>query len=652
MSKNSIIHLDFETYSECHLKNQGMWRYAEHPTTEAICFAYQVDEGPLKLWTPNHPIPKAFQRPYGQVWGWNVAFEAAIWERIMVRQWGFPAILRSKWRDTMALAAYFGFPLDLDRAAFVAGKSQKNPRGIELIKQLCGPIKPTKTFPFDRRTPETHPELFEEFYQYCKDDVAAEHDVHLSLPRQELPELEQRLWYENFLSGRRGVTIDVPLVQALQYIRDYQVDSLDEEICGITNGISATQPTALGDWINRIHGIDMPDMTKESVTEYIAREDTPDEVRRVLEIRQEIGKTSVKKLDKFMECLCDDGTVKGALIYYGAGTGRFAGRLFQLHNLPRGSFKVSDDMCDAVIDDPDEAFDLLFDRPMDAISTLIRPCLIAEDGTWFYDADYSAIEARGTAWVAGQESMLLAFRKRTPIYEAMAAKIFDIPIEQVQFFERFVGKQAVLGLGYQMGWLKFYNTCLDYGQDIGHDLAKHAVKVYRGENEHIVNFWYTINDACMTAIRNTGKVFVVQTRYCAIRIVSTGKYMFIQLPSGRTLTYLVPRISVVTKDWGDIEQIQYRGLDEKNQWRWIDLYGGKLTENIVQAVARDVMRDGIFRVIDAGFEFKLSVHDQILCQSKKSGRLDEYVGLMTTVPDWANGFPIAAEGKECLRFSK
>jgi DNA polymerase len=631
------ISIDFETYSECPIKKTGSWRYAEDPSTKVLCMAYKVANGATEIWTPGQPIPDPFLCPEVEVWGWNVAFEIGIWENICVPLLGFPEIPLNQWRDTMALAAYFGLPLDLEQAAAVVGTQPKDARGKKLITLLC---QPSKTVPTQ--------ELYEELYEYCKQDVRAETSVRDFCPRQELPELEQRLWYETLIANRRGVRLDNQLVAGLTSIRDATTETLSKEILSLTDGISASQVEVLRRWVNKFLDEPLEDLTAGTVKDTLALSNLHTQARLALEIRQAIAKTSVKKLDSFKACQCEDDTVKGAVVYYGAGTGRFAGRLFQLHNFPRGSFPVIEDYVDLVKDSPDW-FDTFFDKPMDAISTMIRPCLVPHIGYTMYDADYAAIEARGTAWVCGQESMLRNFRSKEPIYELMAVDIFNKPLESITFKERFVGKQAVLGLGYQMGANKFLETCINYGQDIGIDLATTAVEVYREKNFKIVNFWRFLNDTVMEAIEAPGTVR--QIGPC--KVASTGKFMFIQLPSGRSITYCMPRTAMVKKEWGRIPQIQYMGLHSKtNQWTWIDLYGGKLLENIVQAVARDVMREGIFSIVDAGFEFLLSVHDQILAQAEEPGRLKEFINLITHVPSWANGFPLAAEGKQCLRFSK
>lgn len=640
------ISIDFETYSECDLRKSGGWRYSEDPTTEILCLAYKVDDEETCLWVPGDPIPGVFYDDSVEIWAWNAQFEIAIWENVAVKS-GFPPIALDQWRDTMAISAYFGYPLDLGRASRSVGAAVKDRRGKQLITLLCKPCKPTKAFPHTRRTVDTHPELFNELYSYCIDDVEAEVSVHMFLPRQRLPDNEQWLWGINMRANRHGIHLDLDLIDSLLALRNRVFTELSDEIFSITGGISATQVQALREWMAG-QGIELDDLKAKTVKDTLLyRADLPDNVRRALEIRQALSMTSVKKLDSFINCVCQDGTVKGALVYYGAGTGRFAGRLFQLHNLPRGNFPVVEDYAQLAKSGADE-LEALFDSPIQFVSTMIRPCLVAPPDRVMYDADYSAIEGRGTAWIAGDSIMLNEFRSGEDVYKIMATSIFNIPVKSVGWFERFVGKQAILGLGYQMGWPKFQATCESYGQPIDDELAQHTVDVYRDKYHRIRNFWYQANDTFMMAIRNPNRVYALG----ACRIASNGRYLFAQLPSGRTITYPMPRISVVEKDWGPTEQVQYMGINSRiNKWTWIDLYGGKITENLVQGIARDLMAVGMRNVIDAGFNFLLTVHDQILADGEP-GRLEEYIELMTAPPDWASDFPLRAEGKECLRFSK
>lgn len=469
--------------------------------------------------------------------------------------------------------------------------------------------------------------------------------------------MEQRLWEENVKSSFLGIQVDFELVDNLLAIRNYHFAELTKKFLDLSSGVKPTQVQVFRELLALDYGVWLDNLQAKTLEDTLKEGGLHPDAAEMLTIRQSLSKVATKKLDKFGVCACADRKLRGMLVYYGAGTGRFAGRLVQLHNLARGSFKVKDHMIDLILEtggDP-AAFEMMFDNVVDAISTFIRPCITASPGKVMYDADYSAIEARGTAWLAGQQDMLNDFIAGRDVYKVMATRIFGVKYSDIDeethegWFMRWVGKNAILGLGYQMGALKFEATCEKYGQPIDSDLAQRTVDIYRNTNHRIRQLWYSADDCFKNCIRHPNQVYTLGP----VSMAFNGRYVFVRLPSGRTITYITPRITTVEKDWGPTQVIQYKGIDSKTrQWVWIELYGGKIVENIVQAIARDLMAHGIFNVIDAGFSFLLSVHDQILCEHPEEGRLDEYLDLMTEVPAWAKGFPLAAEGKECRRFSK
>jgi len=659
------ITIDFETYGEVDLMKVGAFRYAEDLGTYPLCLAYSVTqngnragEEEFLLWTPDHPIPSVFCGHTGALRGWNVTFEAAIWEFLMVPRYGFPPMRRTQWRDTMAIASYFGFPKSLEQAAAVVGTEPKDKRGRQLIGLLCKPCKPSKNFPYTRRTPANSPELFDELYEYCLQDVRAETSVYNAMPKKELPPQEQRIWYENLEAGFRGVKVDLEFVNKLKDLRDAKNDVLVKEFLEITDGVTPTQLVATRDFLVEKFGLDLPNLQAETIQSALASDTLEDTPRRVLEIRDSISKVAVKKLDAMVRCASpEDDCIRGMLVYYGAGTGRFAGQLVQLQNLARGSFKVKDEDIQFVYDvDSPQGVDLLYGDTHDFISTMIRPCLIPHDGKYFYDADYSAIEARGVAWLAGQEDMLKNFRKGRDVYKVEASRIYGVPYESIDektqegWLQRWVGKTAVLGLGYQMGPDRFMGTCHDYGQKhITLAFSKQVVAAYREANYKIKELWYQAFDVFKFAIQHRNKIVSLGP----VKVSSNGRYLFAKLPSGRTITYVMPQMYMADKSWGPTEQIRYKGIDSKTyKWTWIDLYGGKIVENLVQAIARDIMCERTLALIDHGFEFLFTVHDQIICQADTDDRLDEYLYIMSECPDWAEGFPVKAEGKVCQRFTK
>jgi DNA polymerase len=659
------IFVDFETYSELNIKKVGAYAYAAHPSTEILCMAYQIDGGHTSLWLPGDPLPNTFRRKGIELHGWNVFFEWCIWT-MCGPDHQFPQIDPEAWRDTMALAAYFGLPLDLFRASRVASPDmQKDKRGSYLISVLCKPVKPTKKKPFTRLTPENSPELFLELYDYCKLDVQAEKAVHNFLPRQNLPPMEQAIWKHNFDASIRGTQVDMKLANQLIKLRDENIESVTAEFKE-SMGFNPTQIEML-----RLE-VGLPNVQKQTLIDALEGE-LPDKHRRALEIRQVVSLTSLKKLDA-MILVVVDGKAHGMQVYYGAHTGRYAGRLIQLHNMTKAQFKVLEWDHDFVRAGCNlDTLEMLYGDPGPAISTLIRGCMTASKGKYLYIADYSSIEARILAWLAGQEDLLKLFREGKDVYVDAAMDIYGCTEEEAwDDTRRALGKVQVLGCGFQMGKERFFETCREWGVPVERELSDLAVTRYRERNKNIVELWHKVNNVFTTAVRTPNRIFNLKH----IKVVSTGKWLFVQLPSGRTITYPLPRIDTVRKDFGKwvevekegvvekvweedlawIEQITYMGLDSTTkQWRRQETYGGKLVENMVQGIARDIMCEAQLRIESEGFDFLFCVHDEIISEAEDPGELDRYMKLMTVVPEWASkgpGLPVGATGDVCRRFKK
>jgi len=600
-------------------------------------------------------LPTQITERRPEMWGWNVAFEYQIWKHVGPR-FGFPPVPKLKqFRCSMALSCYFGMPAALAVASTVMGGEQKDTGGYNLIRLLTVPCRRTKKFNKTRRTPETHPQLFEELYRYCDQDVVSESDVRARLPRQQLPDVEQRIWYETTKSNFVGVRVDLDLVKDLKEIRDTHTDRLVEEFTGLC-GLAPTQTVAFKNYLLDEFLLDVPNLQKQTVEDILNEKDIDPTARRLLEIRASASQVAGKKLDAIERTGDHDGRIRDILFYYGAGTGRFAGRQVQLQNLARGKFKVSDS--DPAIFkglDPDDVDILYGVGPMEAVGTMIRPCITCDEGKHMYDADYASVEARGVAWLAGQDDLLRLFSQGQDVYKYQAAKTFGGRPLEMDDDQRFLGKQQILGCGYQCGWERFQSMCGQYGVDITDDMAKHAVQTYRGSYTKIVDLWAKAQEVFMTAIRHPNrKVFLGP-----VTVAFNGKYLFAQLPSGRTITYAMPSIVTVEKTFDKeqgpvkIQQIQYWGIDSMTRkWSKQYLYGGKIVENLVQGICRDLMCYAIVNLIDAGFQVLFHVHDQIISQHDSPNSMSSYIKHMTRLPQWARGFPLAAEGKVCQRFSK
>lgn len=654
------LHFDFETYSEVDLTKSGAWVYAEHPSTEPLCMAWAYGNDDPKLWVPGMPIPEAImdQIKDTEFWAWNAQFEWCIWSRIMSPRFGWPMMEIDQMHDAMAVAAYFNMPQKLKTCALVLEAELKNEAGTSLITKLCKPCKPTKKFPLARRTPGNSPELFQELYDYCLQDVVAERSVLNMLPQQRLRPEEQRRFTWNLKANERGIKIDKRLVANCIALRDEHIDRAGEKFMKITDGIAPKAAVALKQWCTD-NGYEIDNMQADTVRDALEQDNVPDRVRSMLEAKTGLSMASASKYDAMVRMTCADGRYRGALQYYGASTtGRFAGRGVQLQNLARGHFKdipLAIRMAHAGnLDD----IQLLFGDPMQFLSTLLRPCLTT--ARKFVVADYSSIEARGVSWLCDHITMLNLFHSGEDVYKWMATIIFDIDISEVGDDERFVGKQAILGLGYQMGVDRFIDQCASYGVEIERKLAIKTIDAYREENAPIAQLWDDYQEAMTQSILERRPVECGKVTF-----FTKGRWAMIKLPSGRCLSYYLPRVVTKTKTFHrradgepfkrEVKVIEYFGLNTAKQPCWVEMYGGKIVENVNQAICRDIMVHGIENTHELGYDFVLSVHDESISEHD-TGDLGAYESALEGMPEWAKGgampFPVKAEGWVGKRYRK
>jgi DNA polymerase len=365
----------------------------------------------------------------------------------------------------------------------------------------------------------------------------------------------------------------------------------------------------------------------------------------VLELRQDGGKSSVAKYLAMKQRACDDGRVRGNLMYHGASTGRWSGAGVQLQNLPRDTVKDWEWSRDNL--DPADP------KTMGTLSRMIRGCIIPDEGNKLMWVDYASVEARGVAWLAGQKDLVSLFSANGKIYEEMASKVFNVPVQDIgkDSKERFIGKTVVLGCGYSMGALRFRQQCAAMGTDIDEELAQRAVDAYRQGYSMIPALWRGLNKACIASVENMGTI----TNYETIQFLADKDWLVVRLPSSRKLFYRTPRIIQVSGPFGNRPNIEYMSVNSfTKKWQWERTFGGKLTENIVQGLCRDLIADAMLRLDRSGYEVIASVHDEVICEVPVDGHytLDEMTKLMCELPDWATGFPLSAEGKEGKRYGK
>lgn len=665
-----VVLVDFETRSYLDVRKTGAWRYAEDPTTELLCMGYKVGDNKTDIWVPgitDFPQDVRDCIEAGAVFeAHNVQFERAIWTFILDRQMGIPRPKR--WKDTLAVCAYRGIPLSLDQA----GKALdldiiKDERGKYLIQTLCTPKWGTKKEP-DRIYREDW-DLYQELYDYCIRDVDAEYLLSQTLG--DLPEAEYLLWVLDQRINQRGVQLDVEAVEAAHELIGTVEEMLNEELCEITGGLveRASQRDRMMGWFEN-NGLALPNLTKDTIQLLLdqdAREGLKHldpKVIRAVEIRSQLAKASTAKLEKMKETVSGDGRVRGLLQYHGAGTGRWAGRLVQPQNFPRPFIKENMDTLVNMIRQKDyETLDFLYGSTMEPISSALRGMFIAMPGNVMHICDFSAIEARVTFWVADCGIGLDVFHKSDrkeseDIYCVTASDIVGYEVKKAEDTSgaRQLGKITVLGCGYQMGAPKLqFQAEKDYGVVLSDEQAEDMVQTYRTKYKEVPWLWYGLEEAAVTTVQ-TGHPHSYRKIVYAMHHDAAGAWLTCILPNGRRLWYYEPVVQRVQMPWGKMKDcLSYMGRDNKKGGSWgrIRTYGGMLTENVVQAISRDLMAEAMIRVEQAGFPIILTVHDEVIAEALK-GEKDqkEFERLMAVVPSWAKGCPIAVEGGAVERYQK
>lgn len=654
-----MIHLsiDLETYSDVNLKKAGLYRYVQSPAFEILLFAYSFDGAPTQVidMAQGEKIPleviHALTDPQCLKHAYNAAFEWYCLSKYMGAQ-----LPPSQWRDTMLHGLYAGYTAGLDatgRALGIPEDKQKLTTGKALIRYFCVPCKATKANGGRTRNyPHHDPEKWELFKTYNGQDVVAEMEIERRLSVFPVPDFVQKQWETDLLINARGVAVDMDFCAgALELGEIIRAQLTDEavQLSGLQNPNSVKQ---LARWLSAETGDDITTLRKETIKELLGR-DNADHVQRMLEIRQELGKTSTKKYDAIEAAVCDDRRVRGLLQFYGANrTGRWAGRLVQVQNLPRTYTEPLEFARELVKGRKLDALRTVYGSPNDTLSQLIRTAFVAAPGNVLIDADFSAIEARVISWLADEEWRLEVFRTHGKIYEASASQMFGVPLERIkkgnpEYSLRQRGKVAELALGYQGGVPAMRQ--MDTGKllaDLPDEEIKDIVDKWRNTNPKIRNLWYSFNDAAIRVIQNGGSLRVrccTFTRECDC--IRGTTCMTILLPSGRKLYYVEP--SVGENRWGG-PSITYMGVNDKNKWGRIETYGGKLVENVVQAIARDCLAQAIEHLEAAGLPVVFHIHDEVVIDTAafdtNDAMLDKVVKIMSTPIPWAEGLPLGADG--------
>jgi DNA polymerase len=659
------LSIDLETYSEVSIGKAGSYRYILDPSFEILLFAYSLDGMPVEvidvasgqiipLWLKN-----ALKNPLYIKHAYNAAFE---WFALSKYLGWLPP---DQWRDTMLHALYCGYPASLDAAGKAMGlpeDKKKLTTGKALIRYFCVPCKPSNANGNrTRNLPKHDPDKWKLFKEYNGQDVVTEMEIDHRLSAFPVPAFVQKQWETDLQMNARGVAADMELVRGALVIGAIVKSRLMTEarqLSGLDNPNSIRQ---LAQWLTDATDSDaeITSVTKETIATML-KQPQPANVQRMLEIRQELGKTSTKKYDALETCIADDGRVRGLLQFYGANrTGRWAGRLVQVQNLPRTYTHPLPPARQLVKDRNIDGLRMMYGSINDTLSQLIRTAFVATPGNVLIDADFSAIEARVISWLAGQEWRLEVFRTHGKIYEASASQMFHVPIEKIkkgnpEYALRQRGKVAELALGYQGGVSAMRRMDVGHNlDDLSDDEVKGIVDRWRETNSMIRDLWNIVDSAAITVITNGGAQTIrsettdaIITLACELDVITGTRYMTILLPSGRKLYYPSPEIGV--NRWGN-PSVSYTGQNQTTKrWEKVETYGGKLVENIVQAIARDCLAIAIENLEAQGLHVVFHIHDEVVIDTPawadEDTMLETVTKIMTKPIPWAQMLPLNADG--------
>lgn len=659
------LSIDLETYSTVSIGAAGSYRYILDPSFKILLFAYSLDGMPVEvidvasgqvipLWLKN-----ALKNPLYIKHAYNAAFE---WFALSKYLGWLPP---DQWRDTMLHALYCGYPASLDAAGRAMGlpeDKKKLTTGKALIRYFCVPCKPSNANGNrTRNLPKHDPAKWKLFKEYNGQDVVTEMEIDRRLSAFPVPAFVQKQWETDLTMNARGVAADMEMVSGALVIGatvKSQLMAEARQLSGLDNPNSIKQ---LARWLTEATDGDteITSVTKETVATML-KQPQPANVQRMLEIRQELGKTSTKKYDALETCIADDGRVRGLLQFYGANrTGRWAGRLVQVQNLPRTYTHPLPPARQLVKDRNIAGLRMIYGSINDTLSQLIRTAFVATPGNVLIDADFSAIEARVISWLAGQEWRLEVFRTHGKIYEASASQMFHVPIEKIkkgnpEYALRQRGKVAELALGYQGGVSAMRR--MDTGHnldDLSDDEVKGIVDRWRETNSMIRDLWNIVDSAAVTVITNGGAQTIrsettdaVITLACELDVITGTRYMTILLPSGRKLYYPSPEIGV--NRWGN-PSVSYMGQNQTTKrWERVETYGGKLVENIVQAIARDCLAIAIENLEAQGLHVVFHIHDEVVIDTPawadEDTMLETVTKIMIKPIPWAQALPLNADG--------
>ena len=652
------LSIDIETKSSVDIGKAGLYRYAQSDDFEILLFAYRYGDESVQIvdLAQGEKIPdkivEDLRNPQIVKHAYNAAFE---W--YCLNKAGYTTPLR-QWECTMIHGLYCGYTAGLDATGKAIGLPQdkrKLATGKALIRYFCVPCKPTKNN--GRRAwnlPKHAPEKWELFKEYCKQDVVTESAILKRLEAFPVPEEEEKLWQMDIRMNAFGVKVDTALISGALQINEHSTELLENEARKITGLQNPNSSVQLLDWIHN-NGVEMDNLQKATVMEKLS-DDLPDDVRRALEIRQQLGKTSIKKYVAMDTAKGKDDRVRGLTQYYGANrTGRWAGRLVQMQNLPRNYIKTLDYARKLVKDRNYGGIKLLYGNVPDTLSQLIRTAFIPSEENKFVVADFSAIEARVIAWLAGETWVNEVFATHGKIYEATASQMFHVPIEKIakgnpEYALRQKGKVATLALGYQGG----ANALIAMGalnMGLSEEELPDIVQRWRNANPRIRDLWYAVEEAALLVMQTAQPQAIYNLIFnLESDIVYGQNFLTVQLPSGRKLYY--PRPFLKENQFGKLAIHYYTVGQQTRKWEVTSTYGGKMTENIVQAIARDCLAETLRRIDAKGLQVVFHVHDEVIIDAPMETTVDEICDLMAEPIPWAPGLILKGAGFESNYYMK
>ena len=638
--------IDIETYSDVSLPDCGVHRYAASEQFEILLFAYSLNDEPTQIidLASGEKIPDKIMEYLTDDSVIKTAYNAAFERNCINRFFGL-SLKPEGWRCTLVQASMLSLPLSLEGVGEALNLDKKKmSEGKDLIRYFCMPCKPTKANGGrTRNLPSDAPEKWELFKTYCIRDVDVEKQIRNKLAKFPIPDREQKLYCMDQRINDRGIMVDQELIGhavACDLLYKETVTKKAYEISGLENPNSVSQ---LKDWLNE-KGIEVDSLAKAAVEELV--ENTQGDVAEMMKLRLAMSKTSVKKYEAMERSVCPDGRVHGLLQFYGANrTGRWAGRLVQIHNLPQNHMEDLELARSLVKEGRYDLVELLYDSTPDVLSELIRTAFVARPGCRFIVSDFSAIEARVMGYLAGEGWVMEEFRGAGKIYEQTASKMFHIPIEEITKGSPYRARGKVASLACQYGGAEGALISMGALNFVEEEELKGLVQSWRTANPHIVNYWYEIDGAVKAAVKERK-----MTKVGMVTVYYQSGMLKIALPSGRVLSYVRPRMTV--NRFGS-ESVSYEGIGTNRKWTRIESYGAKFCENIVQATARDVLAEAMLRLEKKEFDIVCHIHDEVVLEVLEgSSSVEEVNEIMAVCPDWCEGLPLKAAGFESPFYKK